>query len=153
MPVLGKGYLYIYCLWVQGAPRGHGWGRRLLEGCIAGAQAQGRSGVCMLGAKKQKAWLTDQSFARKFGFETVDTAGKYELLALRLDDVPPPRFAPGAKVQTVERRGLTVFYGDQCPLHPAARRKTARVLRAGRNRGALSACGDIGAGEEPAVRL
>ena len=32
VPVLGKGYLYIYCLWVQGAPRGHGWGRRLLEG-------------------------------------------------------------------------------------------------------------------------
>lgn len=118
VPVLGKGYLYIYCLWVQGAPRGHGWGRRLLEGCIADAQAQGRSGVCMLGAKKQKAWLTDQSFARKFGFETVDTAGKYELLALRLDDVPPPRFAPGAKVQTVERRGLTVFYGDQCPYIP-----------------------------------
>lgn len=72
----------------------------------------------MLGAKKQKAWLADQSFARKFGFETVDTAGKYELLALRLDDVPPPRFAPGAKVQTVERRGLTVFYGDQCPYIP-----------------------------------
>lgn len=118
VPVLGKDYLYIYCLWVQGAPRGHGWGRRLLEGCIADAQAQGRSGVCMLGAKKQKAWLTDQSFARKFGFETVDTAGKYELLALRLDDVPPPRFAPGAKVQTVERRGLTVFYGDQCPYIP-----------------------------------
>ena len=102
----------------KGAPRGHGWGRRLLEGCIADAQAQGRSGVCMLGAKKQKAWLADQSFARKFGFETVDTAGKYELLALRLDDVPPPRFAPGAKVQTVERRGLTVFYGDQCPYIP-----------------------------------
>jgi len=118
VPVLGKGYLYIYCLWVQGAPRGHGWGRRLLEGCIADAQAQGRSGVCMLGAKKQKAWLADQSFARKFGFETVDTAGKYELLALRLNDVPPPRFAPGAKVQTVERRGLTVFYGDQCPYIP-----------------------------------
>lgn len=75
----------------------------------------------MLGAKKQKAWLTDQSFARKFGFETVDTAGKYELLALRLDDVPPPRFAPGAKVQTVERRGLTVFYGDQCPYIPKRR--------------------------------
>lgn len=100
VPVLGKDYLYIYCLWVQDA------------------QSQGRSGVFMLGAKKQKAWLADQSFARKFGFETVDTAGEYELLALRLDDVPPPRFAPGAKMQTVERRGLTVFYGDQCPYIP-----------------------------------
>ena len=65
VPVLGENYLYLYCLWVQGAPKGQGYGRALMERCIADARAKGRAGVCMLGAKKQKAWLSDQSFARR----------------------------------------------------------------------------------------
>ena len=118
VPVLGENYLYLYCLWVQGAPKGQGYGRALMERCIADARAKGRAGVCMLGAKKQKAWLSDQSFARKFGFETVDTAGEYELLALRFDDAEPPRFAPGAKRQTISEAGLVVYFSNQCPFIP-----------------------------------
>ena len=72
----------------------------------------------MLGAKKQKAWLSDQSFARKFGFETVDTAGEYELLALHFDDAEPPRFAPGVKRQTISEDGLVVYFSNQCPFIP-----------------------------------
>ena len=62
----------IYCLWVLGAPRGSGYGRALMEYCIADAKAKGKSGICMLGAKKQKSWLSDQSFAKKFGFTEND---------------------------------------------------------------------------------
>ena len=62
VPVLGENYLYLYCLWVQGAPKGQGYGRALMERCIADARTKGRTGVCMLGAKKQKAWLSDQIF-------------------------------------------------------------------------------------------
>ncbi len=40
----------------------------------------------MLGAKKQKAWLSDQDFAKKYGFMVIDTAGEYELLALIFDE-------------------------------------------------------------------
>ena len=116
-PVLGENYLYIYCLWVTGEPKGRGYGRRLMESCLADARARGRSGVCMLGAKKQKAWLSDQSFAKKYGFRTVDTAGEYELLALSFDGTAP-RFAPEAKRQTIESRDLTVYYDDQCPFIP-----------------------------------
>lgn len=118
VPVLGENYLYLYCLWVQGAPKGQGYGRALMERCIADARAKGRAGVCMLGAKKQKAWLSDQSFARKFGFEAVDTAGEYELLALRFDGAEPPRFAPGAKRQTISEDGLVVYFSNQCPFIP-----------------------------------
>ena len=89
-----------------------------MERCIADARAKGRAGVCMLGAKKQKAWLSDQSFARKFGFETVDTAGEYELLALRFDGAEPPQFAPGVKRQTISNDGLVVYFSDQCPFIP-----------------------------------
>ena len=99
-----------------GAGRAEGAG--LWPGADADARAKGRAGVCMLGAKKQKAWLSDQSFARKFGFETVDTAGEYELLALRFDDAEPPRFVPGAKRQTISEVGLVVYFSDQCPFIP-----------------------------------
>lgn len=72
----------------------------------------------MLGAQKQKAWLSDQSFAKKFGFETVDTTpGGYELLALSFDG-SKPAFAPTAKQETLESRELTVFYDLQCPYIP-----------------------------------
>lgn len=63
-------------------------------------------------------WLSDQRFARKFGFETVDTAGEYELLALRFDGAEPPRFAPGAKRQTISEDGLVVYFSNQCPFIP-----------------------------------
>lgn len=117
VPVTGENYLYIYCLWVQGAPKGHGYGRQLMESCIADAKAAGKSGICMLGAKKQKAWLSDQSFAKKFGFTAVDTAGEYELLALRFDE-SAPHFAPNAKRMRIDSPELTVYYSDQCPYIP-----------------------------------
>lgn len=114
-PIIGENYIYLYCLWVSGAPKGHGYGRELMEYCIADAKAKGKSGVCMLGAKRQKSWLSDQAFAKKFGFETVDTTDNgYELLALSFDGTVP-HFAPNAKKQEIESKELTVYYDMQCP--------------------------------------
>ena len=31
VPVVGENYLYIYCLWVTGGPKGCGYGRALME--------------------------------------------------------------------------------------------------------------------------
>ena len=115
VPVVGENYNYIYCLWVQGGPKGHGYGRQLMEYCIADAKARGRSGVCMLGAEKQKSWLSDQRFAEKFGFQVVDTTEDgYHLLALSFDGTVP-RFADSAKAQAIPEQELTVYYDDQCP--------------------------------------
>ncbi|MDO4315492.1 MAG: YoaP domain-containing protein [Oscillospiraceae bacterium] len=115
VPVLGENYLYIYCLWACGSLKGSGHGRALMEYCLADARAQGKSGVCMLGAEKQKAWLSDQAFAKKYGFETVDTTDYgYELLALSFDGTVPA-FAPAARQGRIESRELTVYYGQQCP--------------------------------------
>lgn len=91
---------------------------RLTEGHVfrkLNAKAKGKSGVCMLGAQKQKAWLSDQSFAKKFGFEVVDTTDTgYELLALSFDGTKP-QFSPSVKNQGTEGKGLTVYYDMQCP--------------------------------------
>lgn len=115
VPVTGDHYIYIYCLWVLGDQKGKGYGRELMEYCLADARENGRSGVCMLGAKKQKAWLSDQSFAKKFGFETVDVAEEgYELLALSFDGTKP-RFTEHAKKSKIHNKELTIYYDRQCP--------------------------------------
>ncbi|NCB33107.1 MAG: GNAT family N-acetyltransferase [Erysipelotrichia bacterium] len=115
VPVIGDQYLYLYCLWTSGEYRGKGYGRQLLDYCIEDAKASGKSGICMLGADKQKGWLTDQSFAIKHGFRKVDTAeGGYQLLAYSLDGTVP-RFAPSAKAGTISDQQLTIYYDHQCP--------------------------------------
>lgn len=115
VPVVGDNYYYLYCLWVLGSHKGKGYAKMMMEYCIADAKEKGKSGICMLGAKKQKSWLSDQSFAKKYGFEVVDTTENgYELLALSLDGTKP-RFAPNAKREEIDRKELTVYYDMQCP--------------------------------------
>lgn len=115
VPIVGDDYYYIYCLWVSGTYKGKGYGRSLLEYCISDAKEKGKSGICLLGAAKQKSWLTDQSFARKFGFEVVDTTDSgYELLAYSFDGTTP-RFTQNAKNNRIASKELTIYYDMQCP--------------------------------------
>lgn len=115
VPVIGSNYYYMYCLWVLGNHKGKGYGKALLDYCIADAKEKGKSGICMLGAQKQKSWLSDQSFAKKFGFEVVDTTDNgYELLALSFDGTTP-KFTENAKSLKIESQELTIFYTMQCP--------------------------------------
>lgn len=115
VPIVGDNYIYLYCLWVLGTPKGNGYGKALMEYCIADARKKGKSGVCMLGAKKQKSWLSDQAFAKKYGFEVVDTTDNgYELLALSFDGTTP-RFAQNVKKENIENKELTIYYDMQCP--------------------------------------
>ncbi|KMZ55653.1 GNAT family N-acetyltransferase [Dorea sp. D27] len=115
VPIIGDNYYYVYCLWVTGPHKGKGYGKMLMEYCMADAREKGKSGICMLGAKKQKAWLSDQSFSKRFGFEAVDaTEDGYELLALSFDGTVP-EFARNVKKPAIESEELTVYYDMQCP--------------------------------------
>lgn len=115
VPITGDHYYYIYCLWVLGDHKGKGYGKSLIESCLADAKEKEKSGVCMLGAKKQKAWLSDQSFAKRFGFRIVDTTDNgYELLALSFDGTTP-EFAQNAKLCGIKSEELTIYYDMQCP--------------------------------------
>jgi ribosomal protein S18 acetylase RimI-like enzyme len=115
VPITGDNYYYVYCLWVSGSCKGKGYGRALMEYCVADARENGKSGICMLGSNKQKAWLSDQTFAKKFGFEVVDTTEQgYELLALSFDGTSP-RFAQSVKNKGIEKEELTIYYDMQCP--------------------------------------
>ncbi len=118
VPVMGENYYYIYCLWVLGEHKGKGYGKALMDYCIADAKEKGKSGICMLGAKKQKNWLSNQAFAQKYGFEAVDsTEDGYELLALSFDGTKP-RFTDMAKRQQIDNLNLTIYYSAQCPFIP-----------------------------------
>lgn len=115
VPIVGANFYYIYCLWATGDFKGKGYGKELIEYCISEAKEKGKSGVCMLGAKKQKNWLSNQAFAKKFGFETVDaTDSGYELLALSFDGTSP-QFAEHVKRESIENQELTIYYDMQCP--------------------------------------
>ena len=115
VPIIGNNYLYVYCLWVLGDHKGKGYAKSLMEYCLADAKEKGKSGICMLGAKKQKSWLSDQSFAKKYGFEVVDSTDYgYELLALSFDGTTP-KFKPNAKNPKIEGTELTIYYDMQCP--------------------------------------
>ncbi len=115
VPINGDNFYYIYCLWVQGEFKGKGYGKELMEYCIADAKEKGKSGICMLGAKKQKNWLSNQAFAKKYGFEVVDiTDTGYELLALSFDGTTP-QFTENAKREKIENQELTIYYDMQCP--------------------------------------
>lgn len=115
VPIEGDNFYYIYCLWCTGHEKGRGYGSELIEYCINEAKEHGKSGICMLGAKKQKLWLSDISFAKKYGFECVDTAcGEYELLCLSFDGTVP-RFTKNVKDESNISDVLTIYYSDQCP--------------------------------------
>ena len=115
VPVTGDNFYYIYCLWVTGEFKGKGYGKALLDYCISQAKANGKSGVCMLGAKRQKNWLSNQAFAEKYGFKTVDeTESGYRLLALSFDG-SKPHFNESAKKETIDNNELTIYYDMQCP--------------------------------------
>lgn len=115
VPIAGDNYYYLYCLWVSGSEKGKGYGKTLMDYCLSDAKKNGKSGICMLGAKKQKSWLSDQAFAKKYGFNVVDTTDNgYELLALSFDGTAP-MFAPNAKSLEIKSETLTIYYDMQCP--------------------------------------
>lgn len=115
VPIVGDHYYYIYCLWVLGDYKGKGYGKSLMEYCINDAKEKGKSGICMLGSKRQKHWLLDQGFAKKYGFKEVDTTENgYALLALSFDGTLPS-FASNVKIPEIENKELMIYYSMQCP--------------------------------------
>lgn len=115
VPVVGKNYEYIYCLWVAGSFKGKGIGRELLEYAINDAKEKNMSGICTLTSKKKKPFIGEKKFFERFGFEVVDCIGDYELLALRFDDKETPKFADNARKMKIDSCEFTVFYGNECP--------------------------------------
>lgn len=114
IPITGKNYLYIYCLWVAGSFKGKGYGEELLQYALADAKKQAKNGLCVLSSKKKKPFLSEKSFFLKYGFQVVDTIDDYELLALPFTD-ELPKFNDCVKKMEIKEKDVTIFYSPQCP--------------------------------------
>ena len=115
VPIHGKNYEYIYCLWVAGSFKGKGIAKELLEYCISDAKEKGMSGVCTLTSKKKKPFIGEKKFFEHYGFKVVDTVGDYELLVLQFDDNEVPKFNQNARLMKIENQEFTIYYSNECP--------------------------------------
>lgn len=115
VPVEGKNYEYIYCLWVAGSFKEKGYARDLLEYAIEDARAKNMSGVCTLVTKKKKPFIGEKKFFEHFGFKTVDSVGEYELMALSFDGEAAPKFCENARAMKIDSPIFTIYYSNECP--------------------------------------
>jgi len=113
-------YLVIHCFWVVGQWKKKGFGRKLLDACVADAKERNMDGVAMV--SNEGNWVTGKKILIKNGFELVDSAPMgFELVAKRFKDAPYPTFpSDWEERQKKCGKGLTVFYSAQCPYQPEA---------------------------------
>ena len=71
-PIDAEEYMYIDCLWVSGALKGHGYANDLLEACIKDSKEKGKKGLCILSTAKKKPYLADPKFLKYKGFTVCD---------------------------------------------------------------------------------
>ena len=117
-PIEAAGYLYINCLWIAGAMKGHGYANDLLEECVRDARERGSKGLCILSAQgRKREFLADAKFLAHKGFRVADVSDcGISLMYLPLEpDAEPPRFKACAKHPAVPEDGFVLYYTDQCP--------------------------------------
>lgn len=115
VPIIGKNYEYIYCLWVAGSFKGKGIGKELLEYAINDSKEKGKSGICTLTSKKKKPFINDKKFFEHYGFKVADSIGDYELLALQFDNNDTPVFSENAGKLQIDSKDFTIYYSPECP--------------------------------------
>ena len=115
VPINGKNYMYIYCLWVAGSFKGKGIGKELLEYAIEDSKKKKMSGVCTLVSIKKKPFIGDKKFFEHYGFKVVDTINDYELMVLQFDDRETPKFSDSARKMEIDSQDFTIYYSNECP--------------------------------------
>ena len=115
VPINGKNYEYIYCLWVAGSFKGKGIARELLEYAINDAKIKKMSGICTVVSKKKKPFIGDKKFFEHFGFNIIDSIDDYELLAIQFDDKGTPKFSDSARTMKIDDNDFTIYYSNECP--------------------------------------
>lgn len=115
VPIIGKKYEYIYCLWVAGSFKGKGIAKELLEYAIGDVKEKGMSGLCTLVSNKKKPFIGEKKFFERFGFKVVDTIRDYELLALQFNDNEIPKFNDSARNMEIDCEEFTIYYSNECP--------------------------------------
>ena len=118
VPIEADGYIYINCLWIAGAFKGHGYSNDLIGECIRDAKEWGKKGVCILSAEgRKREFLSDPNYMAHKGFATADVSDcGITLMYLPFESgAEPPRFKECAKHPLADENGFVLYYTDQCP--------------------------------------
>jgi len=115
VPINGKNYEYIYCLWVAGSFKGKGIANELLEYAINDSKEKGMSGICTLTSKRKKPFLGEKKFFEHYEFKVVDEIGDYQLLALQFDNNETPKFNDFVRNMKIDDEDFTIYYSNECP--------------------------------------
>lgn len=118
-PIIADGYMFINCLWVAGAFKGHGYSTDLLNACIKDSDEKGKNGLCILSAAKKKPFLADPKFLKYKGFMVCDEADNgIQLWYLPFrENVSIPKFKECALHPHIDEQGYVLYYTNQCPFN------------------------------------
>jgi len=119
IPILADGYIYIDCLWVSGAFKGHGYSSDLLEECIRDSKIKGKKGITILSSVKKRPFLADPKFLAHKGFKVSDEADNgIQLWYLPFaEETDAPKFKECAKHPKIDEMGYVLYYTSQCPFN------------------------------------
>ena len=119
VPIVADGYMYIDCLWVSGALKGHGYSTDLMEACIKDSKEKGRKGLCILSSAKKKPFLADPKFLKYKGFSVCDEADNgIQLWYLPFsEEAQKPLFKECARRCLIDEKGYVLYYTSQCPFN------------------------------------
>ena len=114
-PVISDNCMMINCFWVSGQYKEKGFGKQLLQKCIADSAE--KNGIIAIVSNKKMPFLSDKKFFLANGFKTIDTSPPYfELMYLPLSNAPAPAFNESVRKAECEiKEGLAVYYSDACP--------------------------------------
>ena len=115
VPINGKNYMYIYCLWVAGSFKGKGIGTELLNYAINDAKEKKKNGICTLVSKKKKPFIGDKKFFEYHGFKVIDSINDYELMAQSFNKDEAPKFCDNARNMLIDNKDFTIYYSNECP--------------------------------------
>ncbi len=89
--------------------------KTLMRECIADCRIKGRKGLAAMVSESPRPLLPEAELLHSFGFQSCDQWGKYQLYYLPLEeDAEPPHFMINTE-NVSSRKGVTVYYSDQCP--------------------------------------
>lgn len=132
VPIVANGYIYINCLWIAGAMKGHSYSNDLLNKCISEAKEQHKKGICILSnEKRKKEFLADSKFLEYKGFKIADISKcGITLMYLPLEkNVEPPKFKKCAKNPRIDDKDFVIYYTDQCPFTFYWVKRTEKVAK------------------------
>lgn len=118
VPIEADGYIYINCLWIAGAMKGHGYSNDLLSECMRDAKSKGKKGICILSSEgRKREFLSDPKYMVHKGFMVADTAdcGITLMYLPFMANAEAPKFKACAKYPKTEETGFVLYYTDQCP--------------------------------------